>query len=129
MVDVIRGDFALFSTSDLQSLFVESPGDTRTVLCYRTAGLCSEDRAAFTGKVSWRECGPAWICRETAAAGAESHVVLFQPLTVDRFASRPSRRPADLSHHGGDREGLLPLLLPAVRRRADSDTTGARELR
>lgn len=69
------------------------------------------DPAAFTGKVSAQECGTAGV------------------LTFDLSIKRRPRRSADISHHRGDRQSLLPILLSAVCRRADSDETGAGELR
>lgn len=39
-----------------------------------------------------------------------------------------SCRSADFSHHRGDRESLLPILLSAVGRRAGSDAAGAGQL-
>lgn len=60
------------------------------------------------------------------ASGGKSHNT--EQLTFNLLMKHLFCRSADLSHHRGDRQGLLPILLSAVCGRADSDQTGAGEL-
>lgn len=100
--------------------------------------MCSGDLAAFTGKVSVQECGRAWVfggCISIFFLRVSQKISVcelrgkaLKAVEQLTFMKQLSCRSADFSHHRGDRESLLPILLSAVSQRADSDEAGAGQL-
>lgn len=100
------------------------PSCCATVVCHRKGKLCLGDLAVFTGKVS----APG-ACRPTVNSLSESHESTLTPDLYPSFSSSiPSLRSADLSHHWGHRQSLLPIILSALSCRADSDQSGTGKL-